>query len=42
MAVAAATETVIRSLSEFKADKFIEVEGRDVIILNPEGLKEVQ
>jgi len=37
-----ATETVIRSLSEFKVEKLIEVEGRDVIILNAEGLKELQ
>ena len=39
--VGTATETVIRSLSEFKLDKFIEIEGRDIVILNAEGLKEV-
>lgn len=37
-----ASETVIRSLSEFKQDGLIRVEGRDIIVVNPEGLKLVQ
>jgi CRP-like cAMP-binding protein len=37
-----ATETLIRCLSELKADKFIEVEGRDIILLNREGLEQIQ
>ena len=37
-----ASETVIRSLSEFKHDGLIRVEGRDIIVVNPEGLKLVQ
>lgn len=36
-----ATETVIRSLSEFKDDKLIEIDGREIVILNPEGLREI-
>lgn len=37
-----AVETVIRSLSEFKADKLVQIEGRDIIILNQQGLREIQ
>jgi CRP/FNR family transcriptional regulator, polysaccharide utilization system transcription regulator len=37
-----ATETVIRCLAEFKEDKFIEVKGREIIILNQKGLEEIQ
>lgn len=37
-----ATETVIRCLSEFKADRLIEVEGRDIIILNQQALEDMQ
>lgn len=37
-----ATETVIRCLSEFKADKLIEIDGRDIILLNRQGLEEMQ
>jgi CRP-like cAMP-binding protein len=37
-----ATETVIRVLSEFKDDEYIDIEGRDIIVLNREGLEEVQ
>ncbi len=37
-----ATETVIRSLSEFKADKFIEIDGREIVVINSEGLRKIQ
>lgn len=37
-----ATETVIRSLSEFKDDKLIKIDGRVIIILNSEGLRKIQ
>ncbi len=37
-----ATETVIRGLSEFKMDKLIEVEGRDIVILDLEALQEMK
>ena len=37
-----ATETVIRCLSEFKADKLIEIDGRDILLLNQESLEEIQ
>lgn len=37
-----ATETVIRSLSEFKDEKLIEVDGREIVILNAEGLRQIQ
>ena len=37
-----ATETVIRCLSEFKADKLIGIDGRDILLLNREGLEEIQ
>ena len=37
--VGTATETVIRLLSDFKDEKFIEIEGRKVILLDKEGLK---
>ncbi len=37
-----ATETVIRCLSEFKSDKLIEVDGRNILLLNREGLEEIQ
>ncbi len=37
-----ATETVIRCLSEFKVDKLIEIDGRDIILLNRQGLEEMQ
>jgi CRP-like cAMP-binding protein/AmiR/NasT family two-component response regulator len=37
-----ATETVIRVLSDFKSDKYIDIEGRDIILLNREGLEEIQ
>lgn len=37
-----ATETVIRSLSDLKADKFIEVNGRDIVILDPKGLENLK
>lgn len=37
--VGTATETVIRLLSEFKDEKFIEIEGRKITILDKDGLK---
>ena len=37
--VGTATETVIRLLSDFKDEKFIEIEGRKIILLDKEGLK---
>lgn len=40
--VGTATETVIRCLSEFKEDEFIEVNGREVVIIDEEGLVSVQ
>jgi CRP/FNR family transcriptional regulator, polysaccharide utilization system transcription regulator len=36
--VGTATETVIRCLSEFKEDKLIEISGREITILDREGL----
>lgn len=40
--VATATETVIRCLSEFKEDGFIEINGREITIINASGLEKVQ
>ncbi|MFO1463294.1 MAG: response regulator [bacterium] len=37
-----ATESVIRSLSELKDEKLIEVRGRDIFVLDREGLQEVR
>ncbi|EKD42336.1 MAG: hypothetical protein ACD_73C00199G0002 [uncultured bacterium] len=37
-----ATETVIRNLSDFKLEKLIEVEGRDIIILNSSAMEKIQ
>ncbi len=37
-----ASETVIRALSEFKQDGYIKVEGRDILVVDPEGLRQVQ
>ncbi len=37
-----ATETVIRCLSEFKEDKFIEVNGREIVILDQKGLENIR
>jgi CRP-like cAMP-binding protein len=36
-----ATETVIRLLSEFKADKLIEMDGKRIRILNKDGLERI-
>ena len=38
---ATTTETAIRCLSDFKMDNLIEIEGRDIIILNAKGLEEI-
>ena len=37
-----ATETVIRTLSEFKHDHYIEIEGREIILVDREALAEIQ
>ncbi|MFC4633131.1 response regulator [Dokdonia ponticola] len=37
-----ATESLIRTLSEFKKNGFIEIEGRNIKILDIEGLREVE
>jgi len=39
--VGTATESVIRLLSEFKADKLIELNGRKIRILNTRGLEKI-
>jgi CRP/FNR family transcriptional regulator len=39
--VGTATETVIRLLSEFKADKLIDMEGKRIRILNKDGLERI-
>lgn len=36
-----ATETVIRVLSEFKEDKIIEIDGRDILLIDPQELNEI-
>lgn len=40
--VGTATETVIRCLGEFKEDGFIEVNGREIVIINAKGLERIQ
>lgn len=37
-----ATESLIRTLSDFKKDGLIDIEGRNIHILNPEGLREME
>jgi CRP-like cAMP-binding protein len=39
--VGTATESVIRLLSEFKADKYVELTGRKIRILNAKGLEKI-
>jgi CRP-like cAMP-binding protein len=39
--VGTATESVIRLLSEFKSDKFVELTGRKIRILNIKGLEKI-
>jgi CRP-like cAMP-binding protein len=39
--VGTATESVIRLLSEFKADKYVELTGRKIRILNSKGLEKI-
>jgi CRP/FNR family transcriptional regulator, polysaccharide utilization system transcription regulator len=39
--VGTATETVIRCLTEFKGDGLIEINGREIIILDKEGLADI-
>jgi CRP-like cAMP-binding protein len=39
--VGTATESVIRLLSEFKADKLVELNGRKIKILNTKGLEKI-
>lgn len=40
--VGTATETVIRCLAEFKEDGFIEISGREIVVLDQKGLGRVQ
>ena len=40
--VGTATESLIRTLSEFKQEHLIEVSGREITILNPAGLERVR
>ncbi|MBF0493056.1 MAG: response regulator [Deltaproteobacteria bacterium] len=40
--VGTAAETVIRCLSELKMDKLIEVNGREIVVLDFEGLQQIQ
>jgi CRP-like cAMP-binding protein/CheY-like chemotaxis protein len=40
--VGTATETVIRCLGEFKEDELIEVNGREITILDAQGLESIQ
>lgn len=37
-----ATESLIRTLSDFKKDKLIEIEGRDIHIIDLEGLRAIE
>lgn len=37
-----ATESLIRTLSDFKRDGLIEIDGRDIRVLDPEGLREME
>jgi CRP-like cAMP-binding protein len=39
--VGTATESVIRLLSEFKADKYVELTGRKIRIVNSKGLEKI-
>lgn len=39
--IGTATESVIRLLSEFKADKLVELNGRRIKILDPKGLEKI-
>jgi hypothetical protein len=40
--VGTSTETLIRTLSDFKQEKMIEVDGRDVKLLNIPGLERIR
>ena len=37
-----AMESLVRALAEFKEDKLIEINGRDIVILNFDGLKRIR
>lgn len=39
--VGTSTESLIRTLSDFKSDGLIEIEGREILILNSKGLEKV-
>lgn len=39
--IGTATETVIRCLSEFKEDNLIEINGREIVVLNEKGLGKI-
>jgi CRP-like cAMP-binding protein/ActR/RegA family two-component response regulator len=40
--VGTATETVIRCLSEFKGDDLIEINGREIVLLEQKGLEDIK
>lgn len=40
--VGTATETVIRCLGEFKEDEFIEIKGREIVIVDVKGLESIR
>ncbi len=39
--VGTATESLIRQLSDFKEEGFIKVQGREIVVVDPEGLRQV-
>jgi CRP-like cAMP-binding protein/CheY-like chemotaxis protein len=39
--VGTSTESLIRTLSDFKSEKMIEIDGREIIVNNPQGLEKV-
>ncbi len=39
--VGTSTESLIRTLSDFKSDKMIDIDGREIIVQNPQGLEKV-
>lgn len=39
--VGTSTESLIRTLSDFKSDKLIDIDGREIFVQNPQGLEKV-
>ena len=39
--VGTSTESLIRTLSDFKSEKIIDIEGREIVVNNPQGLEKV-